>query len=214
MPAHKKDGTVTWTNDLAYAVGLLTTDGNLSKDGGHMEFTSNDLELIKTLKNCLGLKNRIVRKRSGFTGKLSAYRIQFGNVILYRWLHSIGLMPNKSKRLGELIIPDEFLFDFLRGHLDGDGTIRKYYDPVYPKSLRLYITFMSASLPHLLWIKGRVEKLLGIKGFIRDVVRAHLLTYSKKNSIKLLSLLYPQPDVPHLKRKFLIAEDFLEFKPE
>src|SRR3989344_4285004 len=185
MPAHKKVGTIEWTNNIAYAVGLLTTDGNLSKDGRHIEFTSNDIDQIETLKTCLAVHNRIARKRSGFTGKLSSYHIQFGNVILHRWLCTIGLMPNKSKIVGELKIPNEFFFDFLRGHLDGDGTIRKYYDSVYPKSLRLYISFMSASFPHISWLQEQIKTLAEINGFIRKPPRAYTLTFSKKSSIKL-----------------------------
>lgn len=48
-----------WSTELAYAVGLLTTDGNLSKDGKHINLTSKDLDQIKTFKKCLGLKNKI-----------------------------------------------------------------------------------------------------------------------------------------------------------
>jgi hypothetical protein len=209
MPAHKKIGTISWTNNLAYAVGLITTDGNLSKDGRHLDFISNDISLIETFKKCLGIKNQISKKRSGYTGLLSGYHVQFGNVILHRWLCKIGLMPNKSKLLKEINIPDKFLFHFLRGHLDGDGTIRKYYDPVYPKSLRLYVSFISASLPHLLWIKEKIAKLINIDGFIRKGLKVSELTYSKKNSVKLLSYLYPTKNVPKLERKFLIVKEFV-----
>jgi len=42
---------------LAYIVGLITTDGSLSKDKRHIIFTSSDLQLIKTFRKCLGLEN-------------------------------------------------------------------------------------------------------------------------------------------------------------
>lgn len=209
MSAHKKVGTINWSADLAYVVGLITTDGNLSKDGRHFDFTSNDIDLIVTLKKILGLNNRISKKRSGFTHKLSANHIQFGNVILYRWLCSIGLLPNKSKKLGPLKLPDEFFFDFIRGHIDGDRSIKKYYDPVYPKSLRLYISLMSASLPHLIWIKEKLNKMLQLKGFFRYHRGAYTLTYCKKDSIKLLTSIYHRKNLPALKRKYIIAEQFL-----
>lgn len=202
-----------WTPEVAYAVGLITTDGCLSSDGRHFDFTSNDKNLIETFKGCLGLTNRIVPKRSGYTKKLSSFRIQFGNVTLHRWLMKLGLMPNKSKRLGSLIIPDEFFFHFLRGHLDGDGTIRKFQDLVYPKSTRLSVTFMSASAPHLLWLRETMKRLLGISGSMRPIARAYRLTFSKHDSIKLLKQLYPNENVPHLVRKFVIAREFLPARP-
>lgn len=33
---------ITWSPEIAYAVGLLTTDGSLSIDGRHIDFTSKD----------------------------------------------------------------------------------------------------------------------------------------------------------------------------
>ena len=204
-----KGKEVIWTPNFAYAVGLITTDGNLSPDGRHFDFTSNDVQLIKTFKKCLNLKNKISKKRSSYTNKLSSNRIQFGNVVLYKFLLEIGLMPNKSKKLKSLKVPDEFFFDFLRGHLDGDGSIRKYYDPIYPKSLRLYVSFMSASFEHLLWIKERINKLLKINGFTRNITRAYELLYSKHDSILLLNNLYYGPDLPRLNRKFARAKEFI-----
>lgn len=204
-----RQSEVHWSPELAYAVGLITTDGSLSKDGRHIEFVSNDKDLIITLQKCLGISNKISKKRSGYTKKPTSYRVQFGNVTLHKWLVGIGLMPNKSKQLSELKVPDEFFSDFLRGHLDGDGTIRKYFDPVYPKSLRLYVTLLSASLSHVLWLQRKINNLVGINGFLRRPPRVYSLTFSKFDSIKLLRYLYPNPGIPCLERKFLKAREFV-----
>lgn len=204
---------ITWTPELAYAVGLITTDGSLSKDGRHFDFTSNDKDLIETLEKCLGLKNKIIQKRSGYTGKLSSFHIQFGNAILYRWLQGIGLMPNKSKNLGALLIPDEYFFHFLRGHLDGDGTVRKFRDPVYHNSIRLRTTFLSASLPHILWIQDKIKQLINISGFLRKLPSVYSLTFAKRASITLLNEIYPNANVPCLTRKLIIAGEFVGMMP-
>ena len=39
--------------DLSYIIGLITTDGNLSKDGRHFDFTSKDIEQVKNFKKIL-----------------------------------------------------------------------------------------------------------------------------------------------------------------
>ena len=39
-----------WSPEFAYAIGLLVTDGSLSKDGRHINFSSMDLP-------CLGRKH-------------------------------------------------------------------------------------------------------------------------------------------------------------
>jgi hypothetical protein len=64
-----------WNTNLAYAIGLITTDGSLSSDGRHIIFVSKDVALIKTFKRCLGLRNRIRPKKAaiqkGFTIKFN-----------------------------------------------------------------------------------------------------------------------------------------------
>ncbi|MBU4369459.1 hypothetical protein KKG58_01710 [Patescibacteria group bacterium] len=203
-----KDYVVRWTAEFAYAIGLITTDGCLSPDGRHFDFTSKDIQLIKTFKKCLGLKVKIGTKNSGYSKK-KYYHVQFGNVVLYKWLLNIGLMPNKSKIIGVLKIPDKYFFDFLRGHLDGDGYVRKFQDQVYPNSQRVYTNFHSASLKHLQWLQERTKKLLSINGFIMHKIREFSLTYAKKESLKLLSHLYYDSNVPCLRRKYKIVESLL-----
>ena len=208
---YPKTKQIIWSSDLAYAIGLITTDGNLSPDRRHFDFTSNDIKLIETFKSCLNIKNKIARKKSTYTNKYSSFRIQFGNVTLYKFLLGIGLMPNKSKRLKSLKVPDKFFFDFLRGHLDGDGSIKKYYDPVCKNSRRLYIDFLSASLPHIIWIKNKIKKLLHINGFTRKTInKIYSLTFSKRDSILLLGYIYYNDGLPRLERKFTIAKEFIQ----
>lgn len=200
---------IKWSPEVAYAVGLITTDGNLSPDGRHLSFISKDVPLLKNFKKCLGLKNKIGLRRSGYTGKKDCHHVQFGNVILYKWLLNIGLMPNKTKRIGVLRIPDKYFFDFLRGHLDGDGYIAKFQDPVYPNSQRVYTNFYAISSKHLQWLQKTLEHLLKINGYIHKGARTLILTYAKKESLKLLPQLYHNDEVLCLKRKYKIAQSLL-----
>lgn len=201
---------IRWTPNIAYAIGLITTDGNLSSDGRHITFVSKDIDLIKTFKLCLGLNNRITPKKSGYSNKMYN-KIQFGNVKFYRWLIKIGLMPDKTKVVAKVDIPDKYFPDFLRGHLDGDGCICVYQDPIYPNSQRLYTRFISASLPHIQWLQKRMSSLLKIKGYICQHARGTFeLTYAKNESQTLLNVMYYNNIVPCLKRKRKIAESFIE----
>ncbi|TFG35119.1 MAG: hypothetical protein E4H47_02290, partial [Parcubacteria group bacterium] len=81
-------------------------------------------------------------------------------------------------------------FDFLRGHLDGDGCIRKYQDPIYPNSQRIYVNFNAFSSKHLKWIQKTLKCLLNVNGYIRKGARTSILTYAKKESLRLLTKLY------------------------
>ena len=174
-----------------------------------MEFTSKDRELVQTFKECLSLNNEIGKKARSTEKERRYFRLQFGNVVFYRQLLDIGLTPAKSKTLGALKIPAVYLADFLRGHLDGDGCIRSYSDPVYKNSIRLYTTFSSASLKHIYWLQGKIRGLANIEGFIRHGTRVFSLTYAKKDSISLCSYLYHSKNIPCLERKYRIVEPFL-----
>ena len=118
-------------------------------------------------------------------------------------------MPNKSKRIKSLKIPKKYFFDFLRGHLDGDGNILNYYDPVYKNSKRLYLRFCSASLYHLKWLQERIKNLTYIKGYINKGSNVYVLVYAKRDSIKLLPKIYYKKNIPCLLRKYKSVEEFL-----
>lgn len=189
-----------WSANLAYAVGLITTDGCLSKDGRHIDLTSKDLDQLQTFAKILNLKNKIGLKTSGFSSR-KYFHIQFGNVKFYRFLIKIGLTPAKSKTLGALKVPPRYFADFLRGCLDGDGCTYSYFDHRWKSSFQLYTCFTSASKPHLFWINDSIEQLFGIKGTIRFKTRAFILEFAKKSSLILLDKIYYKEGLPCLQRK-------------
>lgn len=135
---------IEWSPRFAYAIGLITTDGNLSKDGRHMNMTSKDKEMIITFKKCLNIKNKIGRKTREKSKIKKYFQVQFGDKNLYEFLLSLGLTPAKSKTLGDLRIPNYYFCDFLRGCIDGDGCIRIAYHPE-SKHPQLQVRLISAS---------------------------------------------------------------------
>lgn len=196
---------LSWSPDFAYAIGLLTTDGSLSSDGRHIVFTSKDLELVEIFRAALNIHCIIGRCRNGSSPVKRYYRIQFGDVQFYRFLLKLGLMPNKSKIMQALLIPNEYFFDFLRGHFDGDGTFYSYNDPRWRSSYMFYTAFCSASRLHILWLQKKIETFLGVTGHITSGGRkiCYQLKYAKADSLIVLSHMYHSPNVPCLSRKFL-----------
>jgi hypothetical protein len=138
-------------------MGLIATDGCLSRDGRHLTVTSKDVELVDIIKHCLRVTASI---RS--TLDSACYRLQWSDVMMWRWLFDIGLMPAKSLRLGPLQVPDACFPDFVRGCIDGDGSIITYVDryntfksPRYV-STRLYVSLVSASRAFIEWMRTSV----------------------------------------------------------
>ncbi len=194
---------IKWNNSFSYAVGLFTADGNLSSDGRHLEFYSKDLELIKTLKRCLNLNNRITRKQRGQYPKKWYHRIQFGNKELYKFFIEIGLMPNKSRLLADLNIPKRYFSDFLRGLIDGDGSIDITEHPESRfKQLKIRIT--SGSIRFLKWLNKYIFEILKIRGRIFKSNRSYQLTFYKINLSKIFKYIYnsKKQKMPYLIRKY------------
>ena len=200
---------IKWSPELAYAVGLITADGCLSCDGRHITFVSKDIKLIKTFKKCLGLKNKIGFKTSGFSNKKYP-RVQFGDVVLYRWLLGIGLTPNKSKTISRLKIPDKYFFDFLRGCFDGDGSSYSYWDSRWASSFMFYTAISSGSLAYLKWLRNKLKSLAKIKGYISRGSRVWQLKYAKRESKILILKMYYKKNLPCLKRKYKKLKTTLE----
>jgi len=202
---------IKWSPKFAYAIGLLTTDGNLYKDGRHFDFTSTDIQLVKSFKKCMNLTGvKIGVKCSGSTQKRYP-RIQFSNVKLYRELLKIGLTPNKSKIINKLKIPNKYFFDFLRGCFDGDGTIYSFWDPRWRSSFMFYIAFSSASIDFLNWLQEKIKKFCNLKGSIGlNGKNTYILKYAKTESTVLFNKMFYSKDITFSQRKYKKAQKIFQ----
>ena len=192
-----------WSYKLAYVIGLLSTDGCLYNDGRHIDFTSQDIQLVRTFKACLKIKNKIGLKASGSSLKKCPH-IQFGDVNFYKWLLNIGITPHKSKTISDLKIPNEYFFDFLRGHFDGDGCCYSYWDKRWHSSFMFYLTFASASEKHINWLRKKIKSFSKVNGYLGKANNSNVyqLRYAKKESKILISKMYYRNRLPCLLRKY------------
>ncbi len=200
---------IRWSANFAYAIGLLTSDGCLS-GGRHVILVSKDAEQLYNFMEALAITVPIGKTKSGYDGNIS-FKIQFSDVLFYDFLENIGLMPRKSKVIGEIKIPARYFFDFLRGSFDGDGCTYSYWDPRWKSSFMFYTTFVSASRRHILWLRDEIYARLKIKGHITSNGDSVLfqLKYAKADSMKVLGSMYHSKDVVCLSRKRLKIEKML-----
>ena len=207
-----------WSPETAYVVGLIATDGNLSGNGRSVSITSKDLDLLETVRACLGLRTEMSPVKGGYG--TTCYRVQWSDCRFYRWLLGIGLTPAKSLTLGPLDIPHEYFADFLRGCIDGDGSIVTYVDRYNtPKSpayvyTRLFVSIVSASPRFVEWMQTRIQSLRGLSGSLmirRSAGRRDMwcLRYAKRESLAVLRWIYYAPELASLGRKRDIAAPFL-----
>jgi hypothetical protein len=203
--------SVVWTHELAYAIGLLTSDGNLSPDGRHINLTSQDKEITEYARDIFAIDNKIGRKSRGGSRIKKYYVLQFGSTQFYTFLLKIGLTPAKSKTLGPLTIPNKFFGDFIRGCFDGDGNINEAIHPE-SKELQLRFRISSASLTFLKWLLAEHRRLWHIKGgwiYTDKKKSVGMLCFGKKDSIEILKRIYRYKSQYYLRRKYAVAAKYL-----
>jgi len=202
---------------MAYAIGLLATDGCLVSGRKKLQFGSRDRELVELLLRCLDRPARIREELTRIGNPY--YRTEFGDAGFYEWLLSIGLTPRKSLTLGAIDVPTEHLIALTRGLMDGDGSIGNH---VYRADTHgrpgylweyLWIAFTSSSETHILWLRDQLEGRLCIRGYVgRTEVKgkapAFQLRYGKRASTVLLTEMYANALAPALSRKRAIWRDY------
>ncbi len=209
--ANRKFKTNTrWSNNFAYVIGVIATDGNLSSDLRHLNITSKDYEMLVNCKKCLGIKNKISKKSRGTSKEKNYYALQWGDVNFFEFLRDIGLTPKKSKTIGELKIPDVYFSHFLRGCIDGDGSLSIWMHSE-SKHFQCQMRLYSASNYFLNWIVESCRKNFSIKGgSISKALTSSVysLKFCKSDSIKILNRIYLK-DVICLSRKKKIAQKII-----
>lgn len=131
-----------WSSNMAYILGVIASDGNLSKSKFRLTISSIDYEFLKSINHELN-SNRVISKSSNKLG--SWYSLTIDNRQIYKDLINLGLTPNKSFTCNINYIPDKYKLDFLRGYFDGDGCVymRKY---TKSKQVGLSVEIATASM--------------------------------------------------------------------
>ncbi len=207
MSLRKNKVSTVWSSDLAYVIGVIASDGNLSPDMRHLSITSKDEEMVINCKKCLGISNKIGKKARGGSTDKKYFVLQFGDKNFFEFLLAVGMTPRKSLTIGELDIPKEFYFDFFRGCIDGDGSISIFAHPE-SKHAQLRLLLCSGSLRFLEWIHEMNKGSENIKGgyFQKSASSSvYTLSYGKNDSILLLRRMYHKKNVVCLSRKKNIA---------
>jgi len=195
-----------WSSGLAYAVGLLASDGCLSCDGRHIDLTSIDIDQLGNFNKALGIKLNIGLKDKNSKNLNKAYRVQISSVLFCDFLKTIGLTKKKSLTIKKIDLPDIYFFDFLRGLFDGDGYSYSYWDKRWKSSYMFYIGFCSASIIFVDWLRKKIFDLVKIEGHITKAKRknyCYQLKYSKYEAVKLVRFMYKNGKVIKLNRKYL-----------
>ncbi|OIP60385.1 MAG: hypothetical protein AUK19_00145 [Candidatus Moranbacteria bacterium CG2_30_45_14] len=210
MKMMKKVDT-TWSPSLAYIIGIIATDGNLSPDQRHIVITSKDGDLLLLIRDNLKLTSKVGKKSRGTSKEKKYSTLQIGDKNFYNFLLSIGLTQKKSKTIGKLSIPKQYFSHFLRGCIDGDGNISSSSHPE-SRHQQLRIRLYSASTKFLLWIETELNKQLSLSGgwiYTSPDKILGALSYGKADSTKILHFIYNDKGDLFLERKLEIGRVFM-----
>lgn len=107
-----------WSNNMAYILGLFCADGNMGKNCNRISIClhKDDEYLVHKILKYMGSTHRV------FICKNTA-NLSIDNLHLYNGLIKLGITPNKSKTLRSINVPKEFIPHFVRGVMDGDGSV-------------------------------------------------------------------------------------------
>lgn len=196
------------SNKKAYLLGLLISDGSIDNTGYGFQFTSKDLEQVELFKEILKSEHKICElnsydKRTNKT--YTRYNIHICSKEMVNDLRNIGIENNKSYNSPMPEIDDKYFWHFLRGLLDGDGSIMNYGDG------RIRVQFIASEK-----ITNHIKEIFENEGFAKikstilsekdgDII--YTTKYSSyKDVLKIKENMYKNCGKYKLKRKYDIIK--------
>lgn len=193
-----------WSRDMAYVLGFVAADGNICHSGNAftLHIASNDkdvIEKIRTVMHYLGP----IHEKPQLNEKVS-YSLRICDCIIFNDLEKLGITERKSLTLSPRV-SKAFIVDFLRGFLDGDGTVYLRNNQYQSK---LVVAFYTASHAMAKFIHLNLRKLIGnfYKSNIQNRITKrktpyYSVTLGQKAAIKLFNILYANTNL-YMDRKF------------
>lgn len=110
----------SWTPEMAYALGVLATDGCVSK--WRVTLSCTDLDMVEKVK-AIVKSDFVLREVApvGYSRKVQ-YLLTLNSIALVRMLTDFGVTAQKSLTLRFPEMPQECVRHFIRGCWDGDGS--------------------------------------------------------------------------------------------
>lgn len=138
-----------------YLLGLIWTDGCLISPSARDNRLSVDLSMCDELEMkrlAEVFKTALYSQQPKMKNASMIYKILFKRKENVEWFQSKGLVARKSKSIGGIEGTEEQKWSFLRGVIDGDGSISCSSKKEYPDSKYRRIAITTASEPMRIWL--------------------------------------------------------------
>lgn len=125
------------SEEKAYWLGFLYADGNIDEDCNTLSLAlaEEDLSHLDKFRSFMGLSNKKLHKKNKMlNGKnFVSYEFSCTSKVIKSQMISLGCVPKKTYSLefpSENIVPNYLTSHFVRGYIDGDGSITTGTDSV------------------------------------------------------------------------------------
>jgi hypothetical protein len=164
---------------MSYILGYIITDGNIMWDT-RKSYRSLTITAAEKDKQHLERIRSILKstKELLYSEKTKSYRLIVTNKKICLDLMKLGITPRKSLTVKFPKIPKEYLKDFIRGVIDGDGSVR-YVDR--KRSPYFEITVFSGSPKFLKQLARVIEEEINVSTKLKKV---HKNTFSIRYTCK------------------------------
>ena len=176
----------SWTPELAWLIGVIWADGNLTRNC--VEVCSKDSDLIEFVDSLTGADN--IRLKNGG----AHLRTYFSSVTVANFLRGLGLTERKSLTVRwPQGLPKDLEGHFMRGVIDGDGWVSLRQARKGQVAPDLVVGFCTASTGFLQDVSGWLDR-EGIAHSTREKKRGLWSIEVKRQDAcrKLYAILYPR----------------------
>ncbi len=202
-----------WSSKIAYILGYIFADGSIAwdEDKGYYSLTitasEKDKDHLEEIRNILQSTKPLLYGES-----TKSFRLIVNNKQLCRRLINLGVLPKKSLIIKfPLNIPRQNLKDFIRGYVDGDGSLR-YCNR--KRSPYFEIKICSGSKDFIIVLEEKIYSRQNIRSRITlQGKNCYLLRYSCARGLKLAKWLYQDVEL-YLGRKFNKYQEALSPRKE
>jgi hypothetical protein len=194
-----------WTPDMAYVLGYWWADGGMlqTPQSWRVTFTSKDGEHLQRIAHTIGV-GKVVPTNN------ACYRLTLYRKSMFDDLLELGGIPKKSLTTIWHEPPHEFLRHFVRGFMDGDGSL-------YWLSTTITIIPQVQAIGTEAFLGGMalaIEDETGIPApTCRPNENIRKMTWTGMYAKCLTAWLYEDCGL-YLERKYKIALEFLEWQPK
>ncbi|WP_409270240.1 LAGLIDADG family homing endonuclease [Neobacillus sp. SCS-31] len=107
-----------WTNEMAWVLGLIITDGNICPTNQSFSVSQKDPQLLEKIANLMGFTGKAAKRAHA-----DLYTLTVCSKTLKDKLCKLGVTKRKSLTVNFPKCPQEYLPSFVRGVIDGDGYV-------------------------------------------------------------------------------------------